>query len=150
MGARSYCGFRPINADGRSTHAKNRFTESQIIQILAEYNAGAAMEELACRNAVHANTIRLWRSKYAGMSASDLSRLKELKPRMLRYNASLRGKPLRSKRSSSSSEKTPGAFPASRSREGLARIRFEPTRGVQINSRATSFSESTGNDESRT
>jgi putative transposase len=30
------------------------------------------------RNGVHANTIRLWRSKYAGMSASDLSRLRKL------------------------------------------------------------------------
>ena len=57
---------------------KSQFTESQIVQILAEYNAGASMEELARRNSVHANTIRLWRSKYAGISASDLSRLKEL------------------------------------------------------------------------
>ena len=59
---------------------KSRFTESQIVQILAEYNAGASMEELALRNGVHANTIRLWRTKYAGMSSSDLSRLKELEP----------------------------------------------------------------------
>ena len=57
---------------------KSRFTESQIVQMLAEYDAGASMEELARRNGVHANTIRLWRSKYAVMSASDLSRLKEL------------------------------------------------------------------------
>ena len=57
---------------------KSRFTESQIVQILAEYNAGASMEELARRNGVHANTIWLWRTKYAGMSSSDLSRLKEL------------------------------------------------------------------------
>jgi transposase-like protein len=28
------------------------------------------MEELARRNGVYSNTIRLWRSKYAGMSAS--------------------------------------------------------------------------------
>ena len=57
---------------------KSRFTESQIVQILTEYNAGASMEELTRRNGVHANTIRLWRTKYAGMSSSDLSRLKEL------------------------------------------------------------------------
>ena len=57
---------------------KSRLIESQIIQILAEYDAGASMEELARRNGVHANTIRLWRSKYAGMSASDLSRLRKL------------------------------------------------------------------------
>jgi putative transposase len=57
---------------------KSRFTESQIVQILAEYDAGASMEDLGRRNGVHANTIRSWRTKYAGMSASDLSRLKEL------------------------------------------------------------------------
>ena len=34
---------------------KNRFTESQIVQILAEYNSGASMEELARRNGFHAN-----------------------------------------------------------------------------------------------
>ncbi len=74
----NYCGFPPMKADGRSTHANGQFTESQIVQILAEYNAGASMEELARRNGVRANTIRLWRSTYAGMSASDLSQLKEL------------------------------------------------------------------------
>ena len=41
---------------------KSRFTESQIVQILAEYNSGASMEELARRNGFHANTIRLWRT----------------------------------------------------------------------------------------
>jgi putative transposase len=57
---------------------KSKFTESQIVQILAEHDAGASMEDLARRNGVHANTIRLWRSKYAGMTAADLARLKEL------------------------------------------------------------------------
>ncbi len=49
---------------------KGRFSEAQIVQILAEYDTGAAMEELARRHGVHANTIRLWRSKYAGMKRS--------------------------------------------------------------------------------
>jgi len=57
---------------------KSRFSEAQIVQILAEYDAGAAPEELARRHGVHANTIRLWRSKYGGMSTSDLARLKQL------------------------------------------------------------------------
>ena len=57
---------------------KSKFTEAQIVQILAEYDAGASMEELARRNGVHANTIRLWRTKYAGMNAGDLARLKQL------------------------------------------------------------------------
>src|SRR5271170_2438623 len=57
---------------------KSRFTEAQIVKILAEHDAGASMEELGRRHGVHANTIRLWRSKYAGMKASDLTRLKQL------------------------------------------------------------------------
>jgi putative transposase len=57
---------------------KSRFTEAQIVQILAEHDAGASMEELGRRHGVHANTIRLWRTKYAGMSATDLARLKQL------------------------------------------------------------------------
>jgi putative transposase len=57
---------------------KSHFTESQIVQILAEFDAGASAEELGRRHGVHANTIRLWRTKYAGMTASDLARLKQL------------------------------------------------------------------------
>ena len=57
---------------------KSKFTEAQIVQILSEYDAGASMEELARRNGVHANTIRLWRTKYAGMNSGDLARLKQL------------------------------------------------------------------------
>ena len=57
---------------------KSRFSEAKIVQILAEFDAGASAEELARRNGIHANTIRLWRSKYGGMTPSDLARLKTL------------------------------------------------------------------------
>lgn len=57
---------------------KSQFTDQQIIQILAEFDAGASAEELGRRHGVHGNTIRLWRTKYAGMTTSDLSRLKVL------------------------------------------------------------------------
>jgi putative transposase len=57
---------------------KSRFSEAQIVEILREFDAGAPAEELARRNGIHANTIRLWRAKYAGMSSSDLARLKQL------------------------------------------------------------------------
>ena len=30
------------------------------------------------KNGIHANTIRLWRDRYAGMETSDLTRLKQL------------------------------------------------------------------------
>jgi putative transposase len=57
---------------------KSRFTEAQIVAILREFDAGTPAEELARRHGIHANTLRLWRSKYGGMSASDLARLKQL------------------------------------------------------------------------
>ena len=57
---------------------KSRFTEAQIVTIVREYDAGAALGELARKHGVHANTVRLWKSKYAGMDVSDVVRLKEL------------------------------------------------------------------------
>ena len=35
-------------------------------------------DRLARRHGLHANTIRLWKDKYAGLETSDLARLKEL------------------------------------------------------------------------
>ncbi len=56
----------------------SRFTESQIVSILKELDAGTPATELARKHGVHANTIRLWRDRYAGLEASDLVRLKQL------------------------------------------------------------------------
>lgn len=57
---------------------KSRFSDAQIVAIIREYDAGAAPAELARRHGVHANTIRLWKAKYAGMEVSDVVRLKQL------------------------------------------------------------------------
>jgi putative transposase len=50
---------------------KSRFTEAQIVSILKDWNAGAAVAELARKHGVHANTLRLWRSKYGGLEVSE-------------------------------------------------------------------------------
>jgi putative transposase len=57
---------------------KSRFTEAQIVAILKELDAGVPATGLARRHGVHANTIRLWKDKYAGLETSDLVRLKQL------------------------------------------------------------------------
>lgn len=57
---------------------KSRFSDAQIVSIIREYDAGASPAELARRHGVHANTIRLWKAKYAGMELSDVARLKQL------------------------------------------------------------------------
>ena len=55
---------------------KTRFTEAQIVGILKELDGGTPATELARKHGIHANTIRLWRDKYAGMQTSDLVRMK--------------------------------------------------------------------------
>jgi putative transposase len=57
---------------------KSRFTEAQIVDIVREYDAGVPPKELGRKHGIHVNTIRLWRSKYAGMDVSDVVRLKQL------------------------------------------------------------------------
>ena len=57
---------------------KSRFTEAQIVAIVREYDAGTSVAELARKHGIHANTIRLWKSKYNGMEVADVVRLKEL------------------------------------------------------------------------
>jgi putative transposase len=57
---------------------KSRFSDTQIVGIIREYDAGASPAELARRHGVHANTIRLWKAKYGGMEVSDVARLKQV------------------------------------------------------------------------
>jgi putative transposase len=57
---------------------KSRFSEAQIVGILKQLDAGSTATELGRRHGIHANTIRLWRDKYAGMETSDLARLKQV------------------------------------------------------------------------
>lgn len=49
---------------------KSRFTEAQIVAILKELDTGTPATELARRHGVHANTIVLWKDKYAGTLAA--------------------------------------------------------------------------------
>ena len=57
---------------------KSRFTESQIMAILKQHEAGIAISELAREHNVSTATIYQWRAKYGGMDASMMKRLKEL------------------------------------------------------------------------
>ncbi len=58
---------------------KTRFTESQIINILKEGESGAlTVPELCRKHNVGQSTYYKWKSKYGGMQASDLTRMREL------------------------------------------------------------------------
>ncbi len=56
---------------------KSRFTENQIVSILKEADAGAKVKEICRRHGFSDATFYNWKSKYGGMQASDLKRLKE-------------------------------------------------------------------------
>lgn len=57
---------------------KSKFTESQIATILQEAEAGVAVTEVARKHGISAATFYQWRSKFGGMSVSDMQRLREL------------------------------------------------------------------------
>ena len=57
---------------------KSRFTESQIVAILKEGEAGLAVAQLARKHGISAATYYYWKSKYAGAGMPELRRLREL------------------------------------------------------------------------
>ena len=57
---------------------KSRFTETQIVKILKEADAGIAVEELSRQHGFSKSTFYKWKARYGGMDAAALKRLKEL------------------------------------------------------------------------
>ena len=57
---------------------KTRFTENQIIAILKEGEAGVQVKEICRKHGISDATYYTWKSKYGGMGASDLKRMKEM------------------------------------------------------------------------
>lgn len=57
---------------------KSKFTESQIVNILKEVEAGVALEDLSRQHGFSKPTFYKWKAKYGGMDVSALKRLKEL------------------------------------------------------------------------
>ena len=57
---------------------KSRYTDSQILEILKQAEAGAPVPELCREHGMSSATFYKWRAKYGGMDASLMGRLKEL------------------------------------------------------------------------
>jgi putative transposase len=57
---------------------RTRFSETQIVNILKEAEAGIAVEALSRKHGFSKSAFYKWKAKYSGMDASALRRLKEL------------------------------------------------------------------------
>ena len=64
---------------------KSRFTEHQIVNNLKEADAGAKVKDVCRRHGISDATYYNWKSKYGGMSASELKRLKETEAELSQY-----------------------------------------------------------------
>jgi putative transposase len=57
---------------------KARFTETQIVAILKEADSGVPVKDVCRKYEISDATYYNWKSKYGGLEASDLKRMKEL------------------------------------------------------------------------
>jgi len=57
---------------------RSKFSDSQIMAILNQAEAGAPVPELCREHGMSSATFYKWRTKYGGMDASMMARLKEL------------------------------------------------------------------------
>ena len=57
---------------------KSRFSEQQIISILKQADAAVKVHDLCRQHGISDATYYKWKSKYGGMEASDIKRLREV------------------------------------------------------------------------
>jgi putative transposase len=57
---------------------KTRFTETQIVSILKQQEAGRSVKDLAREHGISDATFYNWKAKYGGMEASDVKKMKDL------------------------------------------------------------------------
>ena len=57
---------------------KTRYTETKIIKILKEVEGGRLVKEVCREYGISDATYYNWKTKYGGMTASDIKKLKEL------------------------------------------------------------------------
>ncbi len=64
---------------------RGRFTETQIVSILKEADAGGKVKDICRQHGIRDATYYNGKSKYGGMQASDLKRLKETEAELSQY-----------------------------------------------------------------
>lgn len=57
---------------------KSKFSESQIVAILKQADAGLSVKQICRQAGISSATYYQWKSKYGGLEVSELRRIKEL------------------------------------------------------------------------
>lgn len=57
---------------------KSKFTESQIVAVLKQAEAGVKVADVCREHGISMPTYYNWKSRYGGLGASELKRIKEL------------------------------------------------------------------------
>jgi putative transposase len=57
---------------------KSRFSETQIVGIIKESEAGANTKELCRKHGVSPQTFYKWKAKYGGLEVSDVAKMRAL------------------------------------------------------------------------
>lgn len=57
---------------------KSRFTETQIVAILKEHEAGVATKDLCRKHGVSPATFYTWKARFGGMEVSDVAKMRAL------------------------------------------------------------------------
>ncbi len=57
---------------------RSKYTEEQVVRILAEVQAGQTVREVCKAHGLSEFTFYTWRKKYAGLQAQDVGKLRDL------------------------------------------------------------------------
>ncbi len=64
---------------------KSRFSGSQIVGILKEFEGSIPVADILRAHEISQGTFYKWRSKYSGIEASELKRMKDLEQQLSEY-----------------------------------------------------------------
>lgn len=64
---------------------KSRFTENQIIKIISEQDTGKKVQDICREYGISQPTYYNWKSKYGGMSANQLKKMKEQEAELAQF-----------------------------------------------------------------
>jgi len=57
---------------------RSKYSETQIVQILKEQQAGIRVDEITRKYGISSATFFKWKSRYGGLDVSDVKRMREL------------------------------------------------------------------------